>query len=199
MEIHVARHGQTFDNISSVLNHKDDELTDEGINQAKRLGQRLRDKGYTYDAILVSPLIRSQQSAQFMLQEMGVREYTTLHNLRERDFNSAEGLPYGEIPQISNVDLLRTDGATYFLSGGDSETFTALLERAKSVLEEIKSKYPNQKILIVCHGDIGKMLYAAFYGRDLRETLMLFHFGNSEVITLDSTTNFEQVYLNLEA
>ena len=36
--------------------------------------------------------------------------------------------------------------------------------------------------------DIGKMIYAAYYGLDWLEVLKLFHFGNSELLELSETS-----------
>ena len=43
-------------------------------------------------------------------------------------------------------------------------------------------------ILLVTHGDFGKMLYAAFYQLAWEEVLRGFHFGNSEVLLLAADT-----------
>jgi broad specificity phosphatase PhoE len=42
----------------------------------------------------------------------------------------------------------------------------------------------NEHVLLVCHGDFGKMVYAAYYDEDWKSVLMDFHFGNSEVLVL---------------
>jgi hypothetical protein len=39
-------------------------------------------------------------------------------------------------------------------------------------------------VLLVCHGDIGKMTYAAATGNRWLNTLTDFHFGNGELIEL---------------
>lgn len=195
--IHVARHGQTEDNVKRELNHPDDILTPLGESQATELGIKLLNAGHSYDVVLVSPLIRAQQSAQLILKSMGSTDYTTMHDLRERDFDAMAGVPYDEIPKME--DILVTEGATYFLSGGDSETFQELLERARKALAEIKEIYFGKRVLIVAHGDIGKMLYAAYYERDLEETLKLFKFRNADVVVLADGSSYNDVYLFRES
>ncbi len=44
-------------------------------------------------------------------------------------------------------------------------------------------------ILLVCHGDIGKMIYATFYDLDWKEVLENFHFGNSELLLLQKDSH----------
>ena len=43
-------------------------------------------------------------------------------------------------------------------------------------------RHRNEKVLLVCHGDIGKMIYTAATGKDWRDVLIDFHFGNGELI-----------------
>jgi broad specificity phosphatase PhoE len=65
-----------------------------------------------------------------------------------------------------------------------AETFPEVLGRARRVLSRLAEECDNESVLLVSHGDIGKMLYAAYYDLDWKDVLALFHFGNSEVIEL---------------
>ncbi len=44
-------------------------------------------------------------------------------------------------------------------------------------------------ILLVTHGDFGKMLYAAYYDIPWEDVLRQFHFGNSEVLLLSKDSS----------
>jgi len=44
---------------------------------------------------------------------------------------------------------------------------------------------PNDAVLLVTHGDIGKMIYAAYHGIDWKIALNQFHFANTDVVKLD--------------
>ena len=68
-----------------------------------------------------------------------------------------------------------------FLSPEGAETFEDLIARANQVIEEISNKHSSGSVLLVTHGDFGKMLYVAFYKLDWKDVLRQFHFGNSEV------------------
>ena len=37
---------------------------------------------------------------------------------------------------------------------------------------------------MVTHGDIGKMIYAAYYNLDWQQVLTMFNFGNAEILLL---------------
>jgi hypothetical protein len=47
----------------------------------------------------------------------------------------------------------------------------------------------------VTHGDIGKMIYAAYYNLDWKEILTMFHFGNSELLILSSDTSANEAHV----
>jgi broad specificity phosphatase PhoE len=79
---------------------------------------------------------------------------------------------------------VRTKEITYFLTPRGGETFPELLIRAKRVLNFIEAKHPDGNILLATHGDIGKMIYAAYYGLDWETALSMFHLGNCELLAL---------------
>ncbi len=86
--------------------------------------------------------------------------------LIERDFGIMTGKPTKDIESWCSPDIIKTNTITYFLSPEGSETFPQLIVRAKKVLNFIKNKHKGQSILLVTHGDFGKMLYTAFYNLD---------------------------------
>ena len=90
-----------------------------------------------------------------------------------------------EIESLCAPDILKTATITYFLSPEGAETFPQLLARAAKLLEQLASQTDDETILLMTHGDFGKMLYAAFYGLEWQEVLSAFHFGNSELLMLE--------------
>jgi broad specificity phosphatase PhoE len=50
-------------------------------------------------------------------------------------------------------------------------------------------------VLLVTHGDFGKMIYAAYYDLDWEEVLKQFHFGNSEVLLLAKNSPPEKAHV----
>ena len=102
------------------------------------------------------------------------------------------GQPAREIEALCAPDILQTATITYFLSPEGAETFPQLLERAGKLLAFIGKKHADQTVLLVTHGDFGKMVYAAYYRLDWQEVLTLFHFGNSELLLLAEGTEPEK-------
>jgi broad specificity phosphatase PhoE len=197
LKIYLARHGQNEDNANGLLNgHRDLPLTSIGIDQAAEVAEKIRVAGLRFDAILSSPLSRALQTAQIIASTNDLPSPVVLDGLIERDFGVMTGLEQSRIEELCAPDIIKTDTVTYFLSPKDAETFPDLLERAKILLEKIADEYKEGSVLLVTHGDLGKMIYAQYYGLDWQDVLTLFHFGNSELLLLsaDSTAGEAHVF-----
>lgn len=181
--IFIVRHGQDTDNENGVLNgHRDTDLTDLGRIQAREVAQRLKDKGIV--RIYVSPLKRALDTATIIADILGIDCIIIEEDLIERNFGILTGKRITDIPLYTDKILVTTKIA-YFLEVEDAEDFTILYQRAEQVLLRIKQRQSNYNFLIVTHGDIGKMIQAAYYGwtwrQGLEETV---YFANTDVIEL---------------
>ena len=61
---------------------------------------------------------------------------------------------------------------------------------------KLSKKHTSGNILLVTHGDIGKMIYAQYYHLGWEDTLQKFHFGNCELLLLakDSPTESTHIF-----
>jgi broad specificity phosphatase PhoE len=75
------------------------------------------------------------------------------------------------------------------LEAPGAESFPELIKRAKRLLEYIHTMHKKGSLLLVTHGDFGKMLYASYYGIHWEEVLHEFHFGNCELLALAKDAN----------
>lgn len=150
-------------------------------------------------AIYSSPLQRAYETAQIFADilsgdKKSSNEVQVLDALIERDFGIMTGMPTSSILEKCGRDrVFSTETIDYFIDPAGAETFDDLIIRAKKLLSYIEQEIGDnnddtgsnpKSILLVTHGDFGKMLYAAFYGRDWKDVLKQFHFGNSEVLLL---------------
>lgn len=184
LRIYLTRHGQSSDNANSVFNHKvGNPLTELGRKQALNLAKKLKTLKITFDKVYCSPLKRALETAQVVSLGLDLSEPEVLKNLSEREFGDLEGEKLVDIAKLCSktVDI---GPFLYCLTGPNVEPFPKLFKRAKKVLEEIKRKHTKGNILLVSHGDIGKMLFAAFYKLSWLKTLKMFNFGNCELILL---------------
>lgn len=184
-KIYLARHGQDKDNEMRILNgHRDMPLTEIGLDQASQVAQKIKDSGIHFDKVYSSPLQRAYQTAKIITDCLQIDSPEKNELLIERDFGVMTGKPIKAITALCSPDILQTDLTTYFLSPEGAETFPQLIVRAKNLLEFIKGKHDRQSVLMVTHGDIGKMIYAAYYNLDWQQVLIMFDFGNSELLLL---------------
>lgn len=179
----IARHGQDEANAERTLNgHRDTNLTDLGRQQARVAGEKLKDDGIT--RIFSSPLMRAQQTAEIIAEAIGLAENVVVEDrLIERHFGVLTGKPLDAITDHA-TEILEHDGVQYFLNAKDAETFEDVLARANELLKELDETYDNETILLVTHGDTGKMLRAAFHAWSTKEGLQSPYIANSEVLHL---------------
>lgn len=187
LNIYLARHGQDQDNANGILNgHRNQPLTKLGEEQAQTVAAKILQKRLQFDKIYASPLQRAFRTAEILANGQAVEVMDTLI---ERDFGIMTGTPTKDIARRCKGDILQTGSISYFLSPEGAETFPDLLQRGKKVIAEIQKKHEgSESVLLVTHGDFGKMCYAAYYNLDWVEVLKQFHFGNSEVLLLSETS-----------
>ena len=121
----------------------DTPLTEEGRNQAREAGKRIKD--LHIDLIVSSPLSRAHETAKIIAKEIGYPEEKIITNrlLVERDFGSLEGKPWAP-----DLDL---DGFS------DIETDDTIVERAHLALNWMKTR-DTTNLLVVSHGTFGRAL-----------------------------------------
>ena len=196
VEIFIARHGQNEDNVNGILNgHRDLPLTDVGREQARQLGQGIIDAGLRFDMIYSSPLSRALETAQIVSKMLGMSEPVVMPELIERDFGVMTGQKASDIERLCGANVVKTDTITYFLNPEGAETFDQLVTRGHTVLDTVRAKHVGGNVLLVCHGDFGKMVYATATGKPWRNVLTDFHFGNGELIDISGSDEAHKIKL----
>ncbi|NCB92197.1 MAG: histidine phosphatase family protein [Clostridia bacterium] len=153
MKIYITRHGETSWNLEDkVCGRPDVELTDLGRRQAMELAEKVKGKGIT--RMLVSPLGRAQETARlanaYIQVPMQIEE-----RLIEHSFGDYEGAPRKDPGfQAAKRNL------TARFPGGES--ILEAVHRVYNVLDEIPEKYPNDTILLVCHGAVSRYVHTYF-------------------------------------
>jgi len=166
-------------------------------------------------AVYSSPLQRAFDTANIFADALSTTSTTNktqqqkvqvLDDLIERDFGIMTGQPTSSIIEKCGIDnILVTETINYFLHPQGAETFPNLIDRAKRFLSHIEQiitsdgddeDYDSEtSILVVTHGDFGKMIYAAYYNLPWEDVLQSFHFGNSEVLLLSRASSPENAHI----
>lgn len=183
-KIFLVRHGQDTDNAAGILNgHRDTDLTELGREQAKIVAKKLRDNHI--EIVYSSPLKRAYETARIIADELGVDEVIADKHLIERDFGVLTGKPHSDIPKYASK-ILETDKINYFIEVDGAENFPMLYKRGKKVLQEVIERHPNKNVLVVTHGDIGKMIRAAFHNWSWEDGLKTPYFDNTGILELST-------------
>ena len=134
-------------------------LTEVGQQQAQRLAESALDKGI--DVILCSPMLRARQTAQAVSDAIGVPIQID-ERLIEMDFGTFEGTSrFGE-----EFQWIRAQMSTRF-PGGESGFDVAY--RVYSLLYEIKEKYADKTVLLVCHNCVSRAVRSFFMNLSTEE------------------------------
>ncbi len=156
MKIYVIRHGHTELNKKGIINSPLEELTEEGIDQAK-IAISLLPK--TIKHIYCSSLIRTKQTAEILNKALNV-PITFHEELREVDFGVLTGTPFLEEYNAKHKAL----NYDWRPSG---ECMQDVKIRVLKILKEIKKENGDGEVLIITHGGIVRLLYFLESGKIL--------------------------------
>ncbi len=181
-KIYYVRHGQNEDNAAGLLNgHRDLPLTDLGREQAMVAAGLL--KGKKIDVVYASPLSRAMETAEVIVRELGLDEAILDDDLMERDFGILTGKPKTDISKYCS-QVIEVGEKQFFLDGEGVETYPDLYRRAESFVGKIKDLYPDETVLVVAHGDIGKIIRAVWNGWGWRRGVEAENIDNASVLEL---------------
>ena len=153
MKIYIARHGETAWNAENkICGRTDIPLNERGIEQAKLLAERLTD--VRIDRIIASPMIRARQTAQAVAEKYGLH-ITLDERLIEQNFGIYEGKDRKDPDYLANKRMF-----AYRYPGGESQMDVAY--RVYGLIGELKEKYPDEHVLLVCHGGVCRVLRTYF-------------------------------------
>lgn len=151
--------------------------------------------GLRFDYVYTSPLVRASATANIIAEVTDSPRPIELPLLIERDFGVMTGMEQARIEELCSPDVFKTDTIHYFLCPDGAETFPDLLRRAERLIRFITTTHADGDILLVTHGDIGKMIYAQYYHLDWQHVLSLFHFGNSELLLLSEDSDPSEAHV----
>jgi probable phosphoglycerate mutase len=196
LNIYITRHGQDKDNFIGILNgHRDQPLTDKGREQAREVGNKIKELKIIFDAIYTSPLKRTLETARIVSEINNAPLPQKEDLLIERNLGTMTGKKIADIESLCSPDIIKTETITYFLHPEKGESFPDVMQRTRILLNAIQKKHTSGNILLVCHGDVGKMIYATYYNLDWKTVLKQFHFGNCDLLLLAQNSPAEDSHV----
>lgn len=179
---YVIRHGQTDWNVKRIVQgHLDSELTQRGIDETKKLIQKLRD--IRFDKVFSSDLLRAKRTAEIIAREKKL-EVEATNLLREQPYGKYEGKPLDDmLDDLKEWEKLSEEAKFKYKLGPEFESDEESATRLINFLRELSLAYAGKNILIVSHGIIIKSLLHHLGYMKYSEDLFL---NNSGFIKLES-------------
>lgn len=106
----LLRHGQTIYNKQKIFcGWTDVDLTDQGIEEAKRAGQNLKKAGYVFDQGFCSVLKRSMETLSIVLDEMGIKDLPIDYSwrLNERHYGALQGQKHEDVAKTCSPEQVQ--------------------------------------------------------------------------------------------
>jgi len=152
------------------------DLNEIGKKQAKVNGNFLSSQ--SIDALLVSPLDRTRQTADIINQYLGL-QITYDDRIMEWDCGDWSGYLYAEVKVKWAKEWNQWEANRFHYRGPNCENYPDMISRSLPFLEELKNR-PEKNIAIVSHGMIGRVMVVQLLGFGEKQTLE-FHQPNDVV------------------
>ena len=172
--LYVFRHTQTYDNIRRIFSgRRETKLTPEGIKQAKKLAQILKDK--EIDLFISSPMIRCFQTVEPVRKYHKKAELVKEELLLERD--------YGKLTGRSKTKLMKEDfekavlyRRSWDFPPPDGESIKMVWEgRLEKFCKDLEKKMRLEKINVAvsCTNNTMRLIRMYFEKLSIEEMLVL--------------------------
>lgn len=184
----LVRHGQSEWNAKNLFTGwKDVDLTELGIEEARRAGEMLKAAGHRFDIAFTSDLIRAQRTLDLMLEELGQSGLETIRDqkLNERDYGDLVGLNKAEMAEKFGAEQVHIWRRSYDVAppGGES-----LKDTAARTLPYFKARILPRVLA-------GENVIVSAHGNSLRAIVMkLDNLSTDEVTRLNLATGVPMIY-----
>ena len=177
MKITLVRHSEVIKEYQGKYNgHIDISLSLKGINDARELAQKLKDK--EFDKVYCSDLLRAKETLNEL--NLDIKPIYT-KELREKSWGRHEGKSFEEI-QAEGIEYKNFE---QWISALDGEDFSIYQERVQKYFYETIFKEDMQNILVVTHSGVIKTLLSIVKDISLKEAFST-NLPYSSFITLDT-------------
>lgn len=159
MKIYITRHGETLWNKEGKMQGwLNSDLTEEGILNAKKLGESLKD--IDFDRIYSSPLGRAYETAKYIRGDRNI-PIILEENLKEMGFGIWEGMGNTKVNELypeQKHDFWNQPHLYLPVDGGES--YQQLIDRVANTLQEIIKSESGEIILLVTHAAVIKAIFS---------------------------------------
>lgn len=158
-KIVLIRHGESTANRDRHFTLTDDvPLTDAGRRQAREASVHVTAR-FKPAAVLCSHFARARETGEIIAASLGmnVRIFEGIH---ERHFGCLRGQPYARYDELADAG---PEAHLHWAPPG-GESRSDLQRRVMPALGEIVAGYPDEEVLVVCHGAVIQSVWAHLSG-----------------------------------
>jgi 2,3-bisphosphoglycerate-dependent phosphoglycerate mutase len=154
----LVRHGQSEWNLQNLFTGwRDVELTEQGIEEARRAGRKLKAQGLGFDVAFTSVLKRAQHTLDLVLEEMGQTGLPVFKDqaLNERDYGDLVGLNKDDARRKWGDEQVHIWRRSYDVAppGGESLKDTAARVLPYYIGEILPRALRGERVLVAAHGN----------------------------------------------
>jgi len=154
----LVRHGQSEWNKKNLFTGwKDPNLTDLGIEEAKKAGNLLKERGLAFDIMFTSGLFRAQETGRIILDQMNLSHIEVVkdQSLNERNYGDLAGLNKDEARIKWGDEQVHIWRRSFDIPPPGGESLKNTAERVlpyfnSEILPKIRE---SQNILVAAHGN----------------------------------------------
>lgn len=181
LHLDLLRHGET--QIGGFRGSLDDALTERGWTQlraavAERSG---------WDGIVSSPLQRCARFAQALAEQRGL-PLSYEADLQELHFGAWEGLSAAQLMQTDEAGLGLFWNDPYAFTPPEGEPMEDFSKRIHAALHRLHVDHPGQRLLLVVHGGVMRLLLAEARGL-AREQLLQVEVAHGALFSVQMAGN----------
>jgi len=184
----LVRHGQSEWNLKNLFTGwKNPDLTEQGIEEARKAGQTIKAAGLKPSVYYTSALRRAQHTLDLILEELGVVNVVITRNqaLNERDYGDLVGLNKDDARKKWGEEQVHIWRRSYDVAppGGESLRDTAARVLPYYIREILPRVLRGDRVLVSAHGN------------SLRALVMVLDKHTPETITkLNLETGIPMIY-----
>jgi 2,3-bisphosphoglycerate-dependent phosphoglycerate mutase len=154
----LVRHGQSEWNLKNLFTGwKDVDLTQQGVEEARAAGRKLKAQGLRFDVAYTSALKRAQNTLDLVLEEMGQKGIPVIKDqaLNERDYGELVGLNKDDARKRWGDEQVHIWRRSYDVPppGGESLKDTAARVLPYYIGEILPRVLRGERVLVAAHGN----------------------------------------------